>query len=364
MVGPGTGRIVRVLQPDGADRALPADPASPVRIRALDRSGRVLSDTGVVVGGAADGGQVGAGDFAAPVPTTAFAVELRRGDVLLDRLERSAPPRVRVVAPKRGARVRSGRPLVVRWSTADAKQETPYQATVDFSADGGRSWTAVFQGPNRGAAKVPAGMLRSATGARIRVSVNDGFNETTAVSERFRTDGRPPQVEIERPVAGELLLAPAAAHLRGHARDDAGRPLRGKALAWYAGRRRLGRGERLRVKSLPRGRVLIRLVARDRMGRTSTSSARIRVRAPVPAIDTLEGDRVVSAGTRSVTLRIASSAPATLTVAGKRFRLGPKARRVVLPLPGRPASGLLTLPYRLRNADGSSRGAIEIVRTA
>jgi hypothetical protein len=364
MVGPGAGRIIRVLQPDGADRALPTDPASPVRVRALDRSGEVLSDTGVVVGGASDGGQAGAGDFAVPVATAAHAVELRSGGVLLHRLERSEAPRLRIITPRLGTRARSGRALVVRWSTADAKQELSHQVSVDFSADGGRSWRTVFQGPNRGRAGVPGALLQSTTNARVRVSVNDGFNESSVISDRFRADGRPPQVEIERPVAGELLLAPAAAHLRAHARDDAGRPIRGKALAWYAGRRRLGRGERLRVRSLPRGRVTIRLVARDRLGRVSTASVRIRVRAAAPTVETLAGNRVVPAGTRSVTLRVGASAPAVLTVAGKRFRLGQKPRAIVLRLPMRPKSGLLSLPFRLTNRDGSTRGAIELVRTA
>jgi uncharacterized protein YndB with AHSA1/START domain len=250
----------------------------------------------------------------------------------------------------------------VRWSATDPDRE-PLEATVDFSPDGGRTWRTVFQGPSRGRAAVPGRYLQATTRGRIRVAISDGFNESSALSATFTAEGPPPQVEIERPVARELHLTPSALHLRGYARDSSNRLLRGKAMAWYAGKRLLGHGERLRVKSLPRGRVTIRLVARDRSGRASTASATIRVRAPQPGIVLLEGDRVVKAGTVSTKLRLGTTAPATMRVGGKHYVVGAKPRTFVLRLPARPKSGLILIPYDLRNADGRSRGVIEIVRT-
>jgi hypothetical protein len=259
---------------------------------------------------------------------------------------------------------------MVRWSATDPDGGSldasgrALDATVDFSADGGRSWRTVYEGRSRGAAAVPGGYLQASTRARVRVVISDGFGEATAISPIFRAEGAPPEVQIERPVPGELLVDPGPTRLRGSATDDTGRPLRGKSLTWFAGRRVLGHGERLQVRSLAVGRVNIRLVARDRSGRVSTSNVTIRVRAPQPAIDLLDGKRVVAKGSRSTTLRIRSTAPAVLRVGGRRYAVGPRARSIVVRLPAGPRAGLLSLPYELRNANGRSRGAIEIVRTA
>ncbi len=361
VVGEGAGRIVRVVAPDGADRALPSNPSSRTRLRALNATGGLLGEVGVMVSGTSEAPD--AGSFAGLIPAGATTVELVRDGVVLHRLARSQPPNVRLTSPTRKSRAKSRGILDVRWTARDP-DGGGLEATVDFSPDRGRTWRTVFQGPNRGRAAVPGRYLQKSDRARIRVAVSDGFNESSALSEVFRAEGPPPQVEIERPAAGELILTPSPLHLRGHARDDAGRRLQGKALAWYAGKRLLGHGERLQARSLPRGRVTVRLVARDRHGRSSTSRAVIRVRAPQPGLTQLEGKRVVGAGARSATFRIRTTAPAVLRIAGRRYAVGLKARKLTLKLPARPKSGLLLVPYELRNADGRVRGVIELIRTA
>ena len=65
--------------------------------------------------------------------------------------------------------------------------------------------------------------------------------------------------------------------LTGAALDDRHRELRGRALSWYAGHKRLGHGRKLTVR-LPAGRTALRLVARDRSGRRGVARLRVRVR--------------------------------------------------------------------------------------
>ena len=67
--------------------------------------------------------------------------------------------------------------------------------------------------------------------------------------------------------------------LTGAALDDRHRELRGRALSWYAGRKRLGHGRKLTVR-LPAGRPVLRLVARDPSGRRGVARLRVRVRRP------------------------------------------------------------------------------------
>ena len=76
-------------------------------------------------------------------------------------------------------------------------------------------------------------------------------------------------MRILRPVGGEAVRAGDRVLLTGAAFDDAHRELGGRALTWYAGRRLLGHGRRLRA-ALPAGRVVLRLVATA--GRRSTTA--------------------------------------------------------------------------------------------
>ena len=107
-----------------------------MRLRSLDRAGRVLEGTGVRVDNGTETSPEG-GTFSGRVPAAATALQLVRGGAVLHRLERTRPPRVRLLAPRRRSRARGSLP--VRWSASDP-DGGPLTATVDYSADGGRSW--------------------------------------------------------------------------------------------------------------------------------------------------------------------------------------------------------------------------------
>jgi hypothetical protein len=356
------GNITRVVPPDGADRIPAPDPGAPLRLRSLSASGATLLEAGVTLVGSTDGEGIGGGAFVGAVAANAARVELLRGGTVLDSIERSKPPRVRIREPRAGANVRRG--MVVRWSASDPER-APLDATVDFSADGGRRWSTVFQGPSRGRARLPRSVLPASRSARVRVTVNDGFVERTATSGRFRTAGSPPTVRIDRPARGERLSAGARVFVSGSGMDDRARPLRARALTWFAGRRRLGRGDHLAVR-LPAGRVTLRLVARDARGRTSQTRQRVRVRPAPLRLVALDAPPRVGRRAKTVAVTLKTSAPATLRIADRRVRLGTRARRVAARLPARPKRGLLRLSYviRLRGdvARGTLKGTLVILR--
>lgn len=70
--------------------------------------------------------------------------------------------------------------------------------------DAGKTWTRVYEGPNRGAVRLPSAYFAHARHARVRVMADDGFNQTTARSGVFRSLGAAPIVRILEPTKGTI----------------------------------------------------------------------------------------------------------------------------------------------------------------
>ncbi len=364
--GGATGGSITTVVPADGDDAIPAsEPSSPYRLRSLDARGTVLLDAGVTIQRSTDHDGGGGGPFTGPVARGAAAVELVVGGTVIDRVERSRAPTVRLTAPGRRTRVTGGGRLEVRWQASDPDRD-PLEATVDFSADDGRTWRTVSSGPSSGRATVAGRLLSASRRARIRVAVSDGFSEATVTSPRLRTEGTRPRVRIQSPLPDEVLRAGERVTLAGSAFDDQGYPLTGRALTWTAGGRKLGHGAQVRAR-LPRGARRLRLVARDRSGHRGVATLRLSVGARTLRLLSASVPLRVPRGARSVEVRLRASARAVLTVAGRRFRIGAKGARVKVPLPRRPAVGVLKVPFRLaargRGVVGTVRGTFSVVRS-
>lgn len=220
------------------------------------------------------------------------------------------------------------RRLRVSWIASDPDHD-PLMASVDYSSDGGHTWRHVVQGPSTGHASIPGRYLESSDRGRVRVVVNDGFSDATALSALLNAPGTPPSARIVLPVDGASLQA-GPVRLIGAARDDHTHRLRGRALIWFAGSKRLGTGEVLRAQ-LPAGRIMLRLLARDLRRRTTVVTRRLLV-APV-ALRLLRLQTPAHVGRRADTVAIglATSVPATLHVGSHSYRVGPHARTVKTP---------------------------------
>jgi Concanavalin A-like lectin/glucanases superfamily len=338
VVGSGGAKIVRVVPADPQNNPPDPDPSSSLKVRALDGSGRELALVGAKVTRTSEERE--GGTFIVAIPNGSAAVELVAGGQVVDRKARTRPPTVRLLAPGGGTRVGGGRRsrLRVRWAASDPDRDL-LDATIEYSANGRSGWRPVFKGPGTGSAVIPGRFLERASAARIRVRVNDGFSDAVARSGAFQAEGTPPSARIILPQSS-VLPAPRRTVLQGSGLDDRNRPLRGRALTWFAGRRRLGNGERLQAR-LRAGRVTLRLQARDRFGRVATAVKRITVKPVALRVRTLQVRRRVAARARTLTVEVATTVPATLRAGGRSYAVGPRARRLSIALPRRPRVGVL-----------------------
>ncbi|MBA2357110.1 MAG: hypothetical protein H0V84_01610 [Actinobacteria bacterium] len=275
---------------------------------------------------------------------------------LAERRRSGAAPRVKVATP---VRVGSRPSVTVRWTATDADGGR-LLATIEYSANSGRSWKTVSVGPSRGNTTLPSRFFTASRRARVRIRVSDGFNETVAVTGPFRSLGAPPEARILAPRPGTRVTAGALLVLEGVAFDDAGRRLSGGRLRWLDGRRVLGRGDRLNAPVLTPGRRRIVLEATDALGRRSRSTVTVRVAAVKPLFRVLEAPARLSRRARRVSLRVAATVPATLTIAGRRFPVGLRVRSLALPI--RPGRSPLRLSLRLVSGGKVTTARLTILR--
>ncbi|MBJ7608799.1 MAG: hypothetical protein JF887_05130 [Candidatus Dormibacteraeota bacterium] len=261
--------------PTGRHRAGP-DAASPYHLIARDASGAQIADVGMATQQThADPGS-SATDLIAQVPSTNVAsVEIRKdGRVVASRTRNGAAPTAQFTAPQGGEMV-DGQPLAVSWTTtASSVRQTGGDTSgvsrfvsLDYSIDDGKTWRLVYAGPDQGSAQVPAKLLAGADHARLRLTINDGFQEGSAVSAPFRSAGADPAVQILSPSNNGRLAGGANIFLSAEGYNDQGRRLRDNQMAWYVNDNQVATGRLASISNLPKGGVVLKLIGTDDHGR-------------------------------------------------------------------------------------------------
>ena len=249
------------------------------------------------------------------------------------------------------ARRRRSAHVAVRWRATDADGDR-LVATVEYRANRGRSWRTVYIGGSTGSVRLAGRELAPSRRARIRVRVDDGFDERVGTSSAFTVLAAPPQARILEPLRGARLREGAPLILRAEA-SSAGRPLAGRALRWFDGRRALGTGRTL--TAAPPRRRSTHDPARRHRGRPAHDPHRRHLggRRPAGVPRALRARPPEPARPRA-RLRVASTAAATLTPRGRRFPVGPARAHPDHPDP--PGSRPLRLALRLPVAPAAGPG--------
>ena len=247
----------------------------------------------------------------------------------------------------------------MRWAAHDA-DGGPLTSTVDYSLDGGRHWKVVADRVSGHSVRVASRFLSASRDGRLRVRIGDGFNTTTVTSGQLLAQGMPPLVQIIGAPRRGHVRATATLFLQGSAFDDANRPLTGRRLRWYVGKRLIGRGGLVTASGLVAGKTTIRLVATDSLGCSSQAVVPLRVDPIIARYLVFEAPLRVSRNARSIRIVVASTVPATFTIAGRRFAVGPNPRALTVGI--RPGRTVLRLACSLRSTAGVIRGAYVAVR--
>jgi hypothetical protein len=370
----GSGALLRVhayVKPDGTVTITSVKPLSGLPIAGRtnsgyhlishDRFGGTLANTGMrQIAGHVDGfGNVEYLTGDVPGRGAASVAIMRDGIVVGARARSRHTPSVRVLAPRQGARVGRGKTTLIRWHAADRDRDK-LVARVDYSIDDGRHYMPLYEGPNRGSASMPSAMLSGSSQARVRVTVNDGFNQTAAISGRFRAAGRPPQARIITPVRGAAFSAANTIVVAGTAYDDRRLEIPASRLRWFDGRHQLGRGNQLSINGLLPGLRRIRLVARDRAGRIGVAVVSIHIQPVRPRFILLRVPTRMRSGARSLTLRVSTTVPAILATRHARYRVSRHVRALRVRVPR--GNGTLRLVLTLRAGRLRSFAILTIAR--
>jgi hypothetical protein len=304
-----------------------------------------------------------------PASAAIASIELRLGRQVLDRIRRPAhPPRVRLLAPRRGRVGRRG-VVVIRWRPALSLRRSldprrRLTASIDYSLDGGRRYRTIYIGPSTGRVALPSSLFAASRNARIRIRVSDGFSERAATSGRLVASGSRPRATIIDAPRLARVASDASISLRGVAQDDQEQPLPATALSWYLGNRRLGNGQELDAIQLPPGRDLITLVARDAQGRVGRATMRLDVVAVAPSISALQAPVEVSPAAHRIALRIATRARAALTIGAQRWQVGPTIRAIEIKIARGAAPLRLHLTLMTPASNKTTTLALQIARAA
>jgi hypothetical protein len=285
-------------------------------------------------------------ELSAEIPARrVYSIEVSsKGAVIASRTRPRRPPHVRILAPHPGSRVGGTRKILVSWRATNPDHQA-LTTSVDYSRTNGRTWQTVFIGPNTGHASLPGSYLEGSGAARVRVRVNDGFNESVAVSHRITVLDAPPQVTIAKTLA--RIPGDARLQLQGQAFDQRPGALGGRSLRWFDGPFALGSGATISAGPLPPGKNHIRLIARD-VGGTAMARALVTVKPVHLAFLRLKIPKSVPRSARKLVFHARSAVHAVLTVDKLKFNLGPKTKRLSLPI----KSGSSLLLHLAVKADG------------
>lgn len=340
--------------PPGHQVVPDADPAYAAVARAAD--GTVVGRAPVeILPGEVHGGPVRS-ELRTIVPAGgATSVEVQRDGTPVTTITASpTAPEVRIIAPRRGATLPK-RGLVKLRARVTDPDGAPVTVRADWAADGKRFRPVSTRTTAAGMVelRVPAKLVAGTRSGALRVRAHDGFRSGEAVVRGLRAAGAKPAISV----FGGPFDAAAGAVLEPRVRvlDDRGEAIPAKRIEWRLGRRKLGRGERVRLAGLRPGLHVVSVTASDGRGGKATRRVRVRVRPAAPAFLGLRVPAKVGRKARFIRVRTGSSLPAVLRAGRHSFkRVGRRPRSFRIPI----ARGRAPIALKLTLVAGRQRSSV------
>jgi hypothetical protein len=216
-------------------------------------------------------------------PETVVGVELLEGKKQLAARHASAhAPTVQLRSPNGGEQL-DRETVDVTWSASDADLD-PLSYLVQWSADGGSTWSALAARHPETSLTVARSALAGTSSARFRVQASDGLLTATDESDGSAVvAGNAPSAEILDPPNGQLFYDGQALVLEAIAYDPEDGALTGEALSWsssLAGVLGTGTPLALAVSALAGGVHDVTLTAEDADGNTTATQVRVLIDLP------------------------------------------------------------------------------------
>lgn len=188
--------------------------------------------------------------------------------------------------------------VFVDWDASDADGD-PLMFDVEYSADGGETWSLVAQGITEVGVDIDPANLVGSTAALFRVWASDGIHTGVDESDGTLTvENQMPSAEIMEPAAGSVIAEGTTLGFEVNAMDDSG-ILNGDQIQWRSSRDGpIGTALSLAVSTLSVGDHTITMMADDGDGGVVEESVDVTVVAdpselPVPDDALTVGPEVV-----------------------------------------------------------------------
>ncbi len=203
------------------------------------------------------------------------------GTVISNQMADSNHPGVENITSSGGSHWPNTGTITISWKPVYAGSN-PLQYLVQYSRDGGLSWSVLTINQDQTTLDVDASLVAGSTQAQIRVYVSDGFNTAEAVSAPFTVDNKPPEVHIGWTADGAQVVSGSPVFLDGAATDAQDGPISGPGLHWSMDNSPLGDGDTFVTTSIGVGDHVITLSATNAEGLTGTTSIALTVLPPAP----------------------------------------------------------------------------------
>ena len=264
------------------------------------------------------------GPFTIIVPWVdgAVAVAFRYQDLEVGRIETSRHgPEAGFISPSESQAWDASGLQTLAWTASDGDGD-PLQYLLQYSSDGGQSWSVLAPNLSDTSFEIDSAWLPGSENARLRLIASDGLNTIQVDSVSFQVGGKPPMVHISGPTTDDELTAGSTSVLQGAATDLEDGFLGDDNLSWASDQDGvLGTGRTAILPSLSEGQHTLTLTAIDSDGNASTASVDVVV-GPAPLVEapaTADSAALLACGGGAAVLVLAAIAVA--------FVLGRRSRR-------------------------------------
>jgi uncharacterized repeat protein (TIGR01451 family) len=227
------------------------------------------------------------GGFIIPAPANAAyrtARLLRGGVVLTTRTASPHAPIITSLAPD-GGEIVNDQPVTISWKAQDADGDA-LTYDVQFSDDGGQTWTGLDADLDANQLVVPRHTLPGSTRALIRVIASDGFNTAVRTSTGvFKLSDLPPRLRLVSPTPGQQFRPQQMVSLRAEIDDPQDGPLSGTNIVWQSNRNgAMGTGSFLsrQASTLLSGLHQLTVTSRNSAGKTNSATVSITIGTSAP----------------------------------------------------------------------------------